>query len=202
MGKYSVKVNLVIVLIVAFLSLFLYFNSNWTKVEIGSNIKHKIQDINIDRSENTAQIKIYVSGEIKNPGVYEVEKGIRVVDIIKLAGGTTELANLQDLNLALLVKDEQHILIGVKSSRIDVGDKGNANTNKTENSIVKVNINNATIDELKGLKNIGDTLAKNIVEYRKNNGSFKNIDEIINVPRIGVKTYERLKEYITVKEEY
>jgi len=155
---------------------------------------------------------VHVAGAVKNPGVYSIPSNSRVLDAIKQAGGATENADLDQINLAAYISDGQKIevpsfkqdnilsnykLITEQLEQLDL-DKNNS---KSKNSVAKsdlVNINTADSSELEPLPGIGPTIAKSIVEYRKENGNFETIEDLKNVSRIGDKTFDKLKDLITV----
>lgn len=151
------------------------------------------------------KIKVYVIGEVKNPGVVEIEEGDRIEDAIILAGGTTENTDLSKINLAYYLEDGQKIV--VPSIHDNIENEGeNNNEDLSEAGVVgessndsKVNINTASETELQTLSGIGESLAERIVTYREENGKFKNIEDLKNVSGIGDKKFESLKEYIKVK---
>ena len=154
---------------------------------------------------------VHVAGAVKNPGVYDVPSSSRVIDAIEKAGGATENADLDQINLAEYVADGQKI--EVPSFKRDdtlsnyqlITDKFNLEkSNSTEEKSAEksksslVNINTADSSELQSLPGIGPTIAKSIVEYRKENGNFETIEDLKNVQRIGDKTFDKLKDSITV----
>lgn len=148
-------------------------------------------------TQNNIDIKVYIAGEVTDPGVYEVDSGSRIEDVIELAGGATDEANLLGVNLSKKVYDEQQIIIPKIGEEVDKSllDPPNDNTDVNE----KVNINTADKERLKTLPGIGDTIADAIIDYRENNGNFKNIEDVKNVYRIGDKTFERFKDNIIVE---
>ncbi|MGB9809592.1 MAG: helix-hairpin-helix domain-containing protein [Caldanaerobacter sp.] len=140
------------------------------------------------------EIKVYVTGEVKNPGVYIMKEGERVIDAIEKAGGVLEEADLSNINLAQKVKDEQMIKVFKKGEKIE---NSPLYVNSYSNS-KKVNINTATKEELQTLPGIGPVTADRIIEFREAKGPFKKIEDIMNVPRIGPKMFEQIKDKITV----
>ena len=153
-----------------------------------------ITDQNLEKSP--AKIKVYITGQVKNPGVIEVEEGSRLEDVVEKAGGLLEDADLLRVNLAIRVKDEGMYIIPKEGDPVPEAMYDSSNMSQ-EGS--KININTASETELQQLPRIGPALAKGIIEYREKNGPFKKIEEIKNVPRIGDKTFEELKELITVE---
>ena len=144
-------------------------------------------------------IKVYVTGEVKNQGVIELEQGSRIVDAIEKAGGQTEEANLKNVNLAYELEDGQKIYIPNKSEENtnEITDDGVTGIDSKENDTI--NINKADEKELQELNGIGESLASSIIKYREDNGKFKNIEDLKNVPGIGDSKFENIKEYIKVK---
>lgn len=155
---------------------------------------------------------VHVAGAVKNPGVYNLPSSSRVIDAIEKAGGATENADLDQINLADYVSDGQKIEVPkLKSGDTSLNyklitdelDKIGANkidsTNeKSSSKSDLVNINTADSSELQSLPGIGTTIANSIIEYRKENGNFETIEDLKNVSRIGDKTFDKLKDLITV----
>ncbi|EIW01469.1 helix-hairpin-helix domain-containing protein [Thermoanaerobacter siderophilus] len=145
-----------------------------------------------ENKEKPLEIKVYVTGLVKNPGVYTMKEGERIIDAINKAGGPLEEADLTNINLAQKVKDEQMIIVPKK------GETNNISPTSTIQKNEKININTATKEELQTLPGIGPVTAERIIEFRENKGSFKKIEDIMNVPRIGPKMFEQIKDKITV----
>lgn len=145
--------------------------------------------------ENLAKIKVYITGAIKYPGVIEVEEGSRLIDVIELAGGMLEDADNNRINLALKVQDEGMYLIPKIGEEIDIIDSAGEVPQDTD----KININKATQQELETLYGIGPAKSKAIIDYREENGPFKQIEDLKKVSGIGEKTFEKIRDSITVK---
>ncbi len=148
--------------------------------------------------EEPREIKVYITGEVKNPGVYSAEEDDRICDIVDKAGGFTDKADIESVNMAAHIKDEMHVIIENIDERIDKSENTIQNNKKDYLEDGLIDINTANAEELKTLNGIGDVLADNIIEYRENNGPFKTIDDIKNVSRIGDKLFEKIKKYIKV----
>ncbi|MDD3765806.1 MAG: helix-hairpin-helix domain-containing protein [Eubacteriales bacterium] len=154
--------------------------------------------------EENQKILVHIKGEVKNPGLYEVEDGCRVNDAIDLAGGTTERADINGINLAQKLKDEDEIFIpsfddtkkeGTKKS----SSKKAASPKPAPSTAPKaINLNTATFDELITLPGIGPAYANRILQYRREVGNFKSIEEIMRIKGISRNIYDRIKEYIKV----
>lgn len=153
-----------------------------------------------DKTTVSTVIYVDVKGEIHHPGVYQMKAENRVKDLIEAAGGFTPLADDQKLNLAQLLEDQMVIVVPKKGEEVN-SELAQAPTSqkKEVGKEGKVNINTATVEELKTLKGIGEKKAEAIIEYRKKNGSFKNKEELMKVRGIGKKLYESFQERVIVQ---
>ncbi len=200
----KLRVYIIITIICASLFLIWFLKENEKKsfvlvdalsTESLSSESPKETDEKIDKSE--AQIKVYITGQVVNPGVYSIDKGARIEDLLNLAGGPTDDADLLHINLSKKLNDEQQVVIPKIGDILEKPGIANEDV-ESESSALLVNINTADKDKLKTLPGVGDTIAAAIIEYREKNGNFKNIEELKNVYRIGEKTFERLKEFVTI----
>ena len=144
-----------------------------------------------------AVIFVDIKGAVKNPGVYQMKSGDRVKDALDAAGGLTDEADSQKVNLAQRVEDQMVIVVpkvGEEATEIPAG-----GTSKEASKDGKVNINTATVEELKTLKGVGDKKAEAIIEYRKKNGSFKTKEDLMKVRGIGKKLFESFQERIVTQ---
>lgn len=161
-----------------------------------SNIDEKskisINDNELELNSRENKIAVYITGEVVNPGVYYIDENLRLDDLIKECGGLTSQADLSEINLAEKLNDSDKIEI----PKIIVEQEEDEIIETNENDGL-ININKASKEELKTLNGIGDTLADNIIEYRKNN-KFNTIDDILEVNGIGESKFENIKEYICV----
>ena len=142
-------------------------------------------------------IFVDIKGEVKKPGVYQMKAGDRVKDALDAAGGLTEEADSQKVNLAKRLEDQMVIVVpkvGEEAEEIPAGETRNEATKEG-----KVNINTATVEELKTLKGVGEKKAEAIIEYRKKNGSFKTKEDLMKVRGIGKKLFESFEERIVTQ---
>ncbi len=148
-------------------------------------------------------IIVHIVGEVNNPGIIRIKEGSRIVDVVEKAGGFTEEADVDKVNLAYGVKDEQKIVIpniNKKDEETKIIDDSNSFVeNFNDSSSTVVNINTATQSELESLTGIGPSMASKILDYRDKNGKFKTKEDIKNVPGIGNSKYEAIKDEICVK---
>ncbi|MGN1299380.1 MAG: helix-hairpin-helix domain-containing protein [Candidatus Scatovivens sp.] len=153
-----------------------------------------------DTTETVKTIKIHISGEVNYKGILELKEGSRINDAIKQAGGITEKADIDKINLAYELSDGQKLYI----PNINEKEKKEYITEDSgieieEEKEEKININKATQTELETLPGIGPSLALKIIRYREENGKFNNIEELKNVKGVGENKYEEIKELIKVK---
>ncbi|MCL2341749.1 MAG: helix-hairpin-helix domain-containing protein [Firmicutes bacterium] len=146
-------------------------------------------------------IIVHITGSVKVAGVISLKEGDRIIDAIDKAGGITEDADLSKVNLAYVLQDGQKVYIPslqddeiIKTVTDGSGDDVIADGES--NNIV--NINRATEAELETLSGIGPSTALKIIEYRKENGSFKKIEDLMNVPGIGQAKFDAIKSKITI----
>lgn len=151
---------------------------------------------NFDEIKN--MITIYISGEVNNPGVVNIESDKRLSDAIDKLGGLTQSADLNNINLAMKIEDAKHYIVPKIGEEIKIDESIN-NENQNNNKYNdKVDINHATVEELEKLTGIGQATANKIINYREEYGDFKSIEELKNVNGIGDKKYEQIKDEITL----
>lgn len=163
----------------------------------------KVEESSVKAEDSN--IKVDIKGAVKSPGVYEIKKGSRVTDLIKLAGGGTKDADLDATNLSEKLNDEDCIVICKKGEvskaqniQSSTPDSPTPSSNsKGEDAII--NINTASKEELKTLTGIGDAKADVIIEYREQNGGFKSVEELTKVGGIGEKTLSKFIDKIDIK---
>ena len=142
-------------------------------------------------------ITVDVKGAVKSPGIYDLPVGSRVHDAVQKAGGLTEEADSKSLNLAQKVSDEALVYVPTKGEEAASQQTGSGTTPSTSKD-KKVNLNKASLEELKQVKGLGGKRAQDIIDHREANGKFKSVDELKRVSGIGAKTIEKLKDYVTV----
>ena len=162
----------------------------------------------VEEENNT--IVVHITGEVNYPGVVVLKEGARVVDAIEAGGGETDEADLSSLNLAYMLSDGEKIYVPSKeetsqeSQEREYITSAKDNSEQSENGAkstdtnFKININTAKQEELTQITGIGDSTAKKIIEYRTQNGKFKSIEDIKNIPGIGDSKFNAMKEEITV----
>lgn len=191
------KIGLIILSgIIIFVASFFYIKKEKSsKIQV---ISKSNKNAILEKEENNGKaIYVYICGEVKNPNVYILKEGDRMMQLIEMAGGFKEAADIYSVNLAEKLRDEQRVII---PSKISIQGKAGINPfsgiSVSNNNLI--NINTATKEQLKTLPRIGDAYAERIIEYREKNGYFKDIKDIKKVSGIGEKMFENLKDKITV----
>lgn len=156
-------------------------------------------------------IYVDIKGFVKNPGVYSLEKGSRIIDLINESGGLLKGANTRLINLSKILNDEDNIVVYSNSEIKKLNKteviyksspciceeiKNDGCIKDTETTLI--NINTASKEELMTLNGIGESKANSIIEYRDNNGNFEKIEDIINVNGISENIFIIIKKNITV----
>lgn len=193
-------IKIIIILIILVIIIYNFFISQNEEDEFDiSNIV--VEPQNIEIIEKINKIKIYVTGEVNNPGVFEMNENSRIEDAINLAGGLTSSANIKNVNLAFVLEDGQKLYIpNINDKEIEYISKENGENiiDGIKSSGSKININKASLEELKSLPGVGPSLAQKIITYRTENGKFNSIDDLKNVSGIGDKKFEGLKDNISI----
>lgn len=162
-------------------------------------------------SSNSATSKTVtcdISGAVKHQGVYTLKNGARLQELIEAAGGTTARAQLKAINRAILLKDQDKIHIPYKGEKIENATTASSTANSqssgdtagssNQGDGTKVNLNTANVTELQKLTGIGQKKAEQIIAYREQNGSFKKIEDLMQVSGIGEKTFASLKDQLAI----
>ena len=193
MDKLDRNKILYILIVLVFLGIFW----GWYHLKTSSGTQMSVTDAE-NTSENSSEtgsdakdgkVMVHITGAVLNPGVVTLNQDARLAEAIAAVGGLTDGADISSLNLARKVKDEEKIHIPANGEVVETAKTGAAN---------KININTASLEELKSLPGVGEVIAQAIIDYREKNGSFTNPEELKNVTRIGDKIYEGLSESITV----
>lgn len=193
--KESIKKAALPVTVVAALLFFWISDSSEQKdIEEVDNPPQVIASQDVSENYET-DIYVDISGCVYNPGVYMVESGTRLFEVIDKAGGLTDEADIDTINRAEEVYDGQKIII---KPIMDGGDTSVSSANTGLDSSGRININTADSVLLQEIPGIGPSTAQKIIDHRELNGKFKSIEDIKNVSGIGDKTFEKLKDYITV----
>ncbi len=161
---------------------------------------------------------VQITGEVRSPGVYELNRDDRVLAAIEAAGGMTDRADIELLNLAATITDgslihvpplpptlstsanaEQNNLDSVASNGITESKPTLPGTPAASTFIELINLNSATVDQLKSLPGIGDTRANQIIALRTAVGRFSSLEQLLEVHGIGEKTLEAIRPMVVVE---
>ena len=203
------KIVIIVLLILIIVGVGIVLNKNVNREENftinrASDISENIPAI----EKEVPPLIIHITGAVKNPGVYQLKSTDRIVDAVKIAGGETEEANLDLINLAALLKDGQKIIVPYKiynengeeiNKNIDNNAEVMYSSSSSDSMSGKININTANAIMLQALPGIGPVLSERIIEYRNQNGLFGVIDDIKDVSGIAEKKFEGIKDLICVQ---
>lgn len=191
--KQKIYIGTSIIILVVLLAQLFFFRQDEPPIFMDATstavIQMDVKDNNEGATiEEKPRIVIDIKGEVQNPGTYEMDEDDRVQDAIFKAGGETADADLNQINLAEKVFDEMVITIPKKGEQLSQVISNNNNG--------KISINYASETELANLDGIGPAKAKAIIDYRNKNGRFKKIEDVMNVPGIGEKIFNQIKDKI------
>ena len=161
---------------------------------------------NINTSDEAMYIYVHVCGAVIDPGVYRIESGARLVNLIELAGGLTGDADGDYINQAMLVEDGQRIYIPTRDEVNSLSEGDNITTvyitgdigENQQDTVPLIDINQADEEAFMSLPGIGQAKASNIMTYRSKKGKFKTIEELMNIPGIKEGLFQQISSYITV----
>lgn len=212
--NYLDKILIAIVIIVIII-IGIYNKSKENNVD-NSDILNNVLETNIEKFESKKnekfekktkiqdeEIYAYITGCVKNPGVYKLNSTSRVKDLIDKSGGFCKDADLESINLSQKLKDEMKIHVNKIG---EVKNQKSANhvestDNEQKNGLSKININTASKEQLMTLPGVGSSRADEIIKYRSKN-RFQSIEDIQNISGIGQKSFEKIKEKIIVDWNY
>ncbi len=160
------------------------------------------QKVELMPSSTPEPISVFITGAVERPGVYQVPRDSRLVEVIAAAGGLLESAEINELNLAEKVIDGQQINIPgsgeIPTPQLVIGGSGLLFT-PTPPAGGLININTADSALLQTVNGIGPTIAARIITYREENGPFERVDDLTKVAGIGAETMEKIRPYVTVE---
>lgn len=214
--KYVLIILLIILVVIIGIALYKLDEKNKKKnvVDDISSLEIKDEEEIEIKEEIPINVFVDIKGEVINPGVYEVSKDAKVINVIEKAGGPTDYADTSLINLSKNVTSEMVIIIYNKDEVLEkkkenvsiiveecvcpeiVNDACLEDIQESGSGLVS--LNSATIEELTTIPSIGESKAKDIINYRNSIGSFTNIEELKNVSGIGDSTFDKIKNYITL----
>ena len=141
-----------------------------------------------EEPKRSHRVFVYVAGAVMKPGVYEMSSTARTYEAVEAAGGFLPYAEEEVVDLAAPISDGMTIRVPLAPHRVDVAAPGEA----------KVNLNTATLLELRTLPGIGESTAAKIVEWREKHGGFKKAEDLMEVPSIGQGRFAKVADRITI----
>ncbi|WP_297820382.1 helix-hairpin-helix domain-containing protein [uncultured Lactobacillus sp.] len=193
---------------------FYFYNQN-EKVDNSAILNTQVDQNNIKQSTNQSsqqssqqsfksnKVTVDISGAVKHGGVYTLKNGARLNDLLEVAGGLDKRAQVKAINRAQLLKDQDQIYVPYQGEKVDLptANSQSTMTNNGSNSSAsseQVHLNSATVADLQKLNGIGQKKAEQIIQYRDQNGGFKQIEDLTKVNGIGDKTFEKLKDQLAL----
>jgi competence protein ComEA len=147
------------------------------------------------QKEESLPCYVHICGEVVFPGVYQLSKGSRVFEAVEKAGGFTQQASPEYLNMAQQIEDGMKIVVLSQEEAIAADDQALKQTGQKGS---KINLNTAPKEELMTLRGIGEARAEDIIKYRDSHGAFKKIEDIMNVSGIKDAAFQKIKDDITI----
>lgn len=158
--------------------------------------------------EEPLEVCVHVAGAVYHPGVYRLPQGSRLLDAVKKAEARPD-ADVDGLNLAQLLEDGQKVMVPEKAPPLELGAPAPNNpfastirvgtSTNSVNSSSKININTADSRALEELPGIGPALAQRIIDYRTADGPFLSVEDLLNVPGIGEKKLDQLRNHVCAR---
>jgi competence protein ComEA len=139
-------------------------------------------------------IRVSVRGAVVSPGIYRLPPGSIVQDALQAAGGVLPEGDASRLNLAALLSDGQELRIPLQTPTAAPGTP----SAPPAGIAARINLNNATLDELESLPGIGPALAQRIIDYRETYGPFQTVDDLLNVKGIGPALLDKIRDLVEV----
>jgi len=172
--------------------------------EASSDTELVAEEADTDTEGEKQQVVVHICGAVKHSGVYELPVGSRYCDAVAIAGGFTEQADTEYLNMAKLLEDGMQLKIPTIEEVKSAEEQGVVflEDGTLESRVAKdglIDINHADISDLCSLPGIGESRAESIIAYRQEHGDFQQKEDIMNVAGIKSGMYEQIQSLITVK---
>lgn len=174
---------------------------NLEEKEIQEETKKEIEE---DNQDDNKMIIVHITGCVNKEGVYELDQGSRLDQLVDRAGGLTDQASLKSINLAMRLEDEMKVHIPKEGELVEEAPEeektslvSKPNEGSAKSTDGKIDLNKASAEELMTLSGIGEKKAQDIIDYRETNG-FNKIEDLLEISGIGEKTFEKLKDSIKV----
>ena len=200
------KIVIGIILVIITIIIINYVYSRNTEAKEKEDVSEENTVIEETKEPEKKEIVVHIAGAVQTEGIVFLEEGDRVSNAIEKAGGTTQEADMSQVNLAYELEDGEKIYIPKKGEEVEMQQEETITTETKEekpttsktNSQSKTNINKATQEELENLPGIGPSTASKIIEHREKNGKFKEIEDIKDVSGIGEAKFNSIRDLISV----
>lgn len=198
MDRLTIKAKVILVIFLGsllFFGGFRYHQDREKALELETTFEIQLEKDQAETEEaEPTMLCVHVVGAVKSPGVYALEVGKRVNDVIYMAQPLPE-AELGRINLAAILQDGQQIYIPAKGEELPA----NLLTQGSNDSRGLIDLNSAGSEELQRLPGIGPALARRIIDYREQNGPFTYIEDITKVSGIGEVILEKVKKQLILR---
>ena len=212
--KQKIILGILGVIVAGFICYYVYAQDNQSSITEEENLE--VQEEEKEENYSDTRILVHVSGAVNQEGIVELKVNARIADAIEMAGGVREDAYVEEVNLAYKLEDGMKIHIPTKEEvkkqkeekTLVEGEKkkqeeitmasGIEKIEEKKEEEKKVNLNTATKAQLENLPGIGTSTAQKIMDYRKEKGKFKTIEEIKEVNGIGESKFEKIKDLIEI----
>lgn len=202
--KQKIVIGILLALVTIILINYVYSRESNNSQEIENLTTNESSETTQNTEEEKKEIVVHVAGAVQTEGIIFLQEGDRISEAIEKAGGTTEEADMSQINLATQLEDGMKVYIPKKGEEVETQTDSQINSaqettkQNSQKQTSKVNINKATQSELETLPGIGPSTASKIVAYREENGKFKSIENIKDVSGIGDAKYNSIKDLITI----
>lgn len=196
--------NILFIVLMGIISL-IFSSCNFPKEEtvIVEQPEEKLNKLETEEDSVKEEFWIWVdvSGAVNTPGVYRLKRGSRVFEAIQEAGGFQENADTAGINQASVLSDGEKLQIYTieEAQQMELSSEKFSISQDNTDAKGKININTADLSELQEIPGVGEKKAQSIMEYRELNGNFQSIEQLQEVQGIKGKTFDKVKDYITVK---
>ncbi|WP_239254010.1 helix-hairpin-helix domain-containing protein [Listeria ilorinensis] len=198
--KYGLVLLATILLVISYVLMPQQEELSQPSVSSSETEKINNQTVKAEKTDTQISSTLYVDvkGAVQKPGVYQVPKDGRIQDVIQMAGGFSEEADVTAINLATKLQDEMLVVVPKIG---EVPSSTNSHIDPiTESESAKIDLNSATAADLQEVPGIGEAKAAAIISYREEKGLFQSVNDLQNVSGIGEKTAQKLTEYVFVSE--
>lgn len=180
------------ILLICFLFISCSNQEDLSEYDLKLNVNDNKSVDSLSDNDNS-KIFVHITGEVLRSGVYEMDPGSRVIDLVEEAGGFTVDANQEAVNLAEKLRDGSKVYIPNKDEKVNIG---NVSSGSSENEVI-VDLNTGSKEDLMKLPSVGEKTADSIIKYREEN-EFKDFNDLLKVPGIGKKKLDSFKGMISI----